>query len=56
MDESYIAEILEAARKSYIGTKAEFDEMTRPDINAGYRREVEEAKRRHFKAKARDKA
>lgn len=53
MDESYIAEILDAvgklaAIKRRKLTAAEFDQDCKPDVNAGYRVEVQEAKRRYF--------
>lgn len=46
MDESYITAILDAAPPGL--TRAEFAALCKPDINAGYRAEVEEATRRYF--------
>lgn len=46
--DSYVSEILAAAQPGM--TRAEFDSMTRLDVNAGYHAQVAEAERRYFAA------
>lgn len=46
--DNYVSEILAAARPGM--TRAEFNSMTKLDVNAGYHAQVAEAERRYFAA------
>jgi hypothetical protein len=51
IDENYVQEILEEIPAGI--TREQFRKYCQPDINGGYRAEVDEAERRYFKSAAR---
>jgi hypothetical protein len=48
IDESYVTELLYAAKRLEVKTRDEFYNMTRRDVWGGYQAEVDEAEARYF--------